>query len=282
LASVSHQLTPVSPFDFVGFERAQSFPGARIIAPQTVNPQEQNRRTRMGLFSKSTEPDVVERALRREIDAARKSEGRLAADLVKWQSAVERRKAAAEALARDDGADDDKIDAAVASTGGAQDRVDNASASLASVRDALAVLEAKHAQEVDRAQRDQTASTIELLARELAEACEAMDKAAVVVANVTARAFPVAPEAGGLHQLAIICHTELPAASDLITRLLRERGRAVIAGTAPAILKTPDAGPNTPPTAAEPVTTQMFALRSIKWRDANGRQIVAQNSAMLF
>ena len=65
---------------------------------------------------------------------------------------------------------------------------------------------------------------------------------------------------------------EVPATLEMISRLLRDRARATIAGTAPATLPSAvvESKPLPPPT-----TERLFVVRHIKWTDNSGQLCLA-------
>jgi hypothetical protein len=224
----------------------------------------------MALFRSSPE-----KQMQRDIDAAKGNRERLAAKLAESEAAIIERRAAAQALARD-GADDAALDRAEAATRSAQDRAATIAGAIADVEANLAALEQTTAEAADKALREKTAAEVELLAREVVDAAEALNAAAAVLADCTAHAVPMVPEAGGLNNFALVCRTEIPAGGDLVAKLLRVHAEAVLAGTAPAALPQPEAPVVSPSIAAKPATVALFALRPVKWKDAGGQQMVVQ------
>jgi hypothetical protein len=215
-----------------------------------------------------------EKALQRDIDAAKANRDRLAAKLAESETAIIERRSTAQALARD-GADDSMLDRAEAAIRSAQDRAATIAGAIADVEQQLMVLENNRAENEDRILREKTASEIELLARSVTTAAAALTAAAATLADCTVQAAVVVPEAAGLLNFAVICGNEIPQASDLTSKLLRQHAASVLVGSAPARLPKPPE-PYVEPVVERPKTTQLFALRSVRWRDAAGVQQLGQ------
>jgi hypothetical protein len=199
---------------------------------------------------------------------------KLIARLADAEIAVFDLRAAAEQLAID-GATDNELDTAEAKTRSLADRTATLRAALTQSEMQVSNLERERDELADRKQRDETAAEAELLAREVIAAAAAFDVAAAALATVTTRAIPTVYEASGLNNLAAICRTEVPAASDLIAKLLRVHAASVLAGTAPAKMRKSDA-PLIAPMVVKPPTVTLFALRPIKFRNTSGELIVTQ------
>jgi hypothetical protein len=210
----------------------------------------------------------------KQLSTATGARDRLSARLADAENAFAALKAGTEQLAID-GATDNALDTAEAKTRALADRTATLRAALAQSEIQVSNLERERDELADRKQRDETAAEAELLAREVIAAAAAFDVAAGALATVTTRAIPTVYEASGLNNLAAICRTEVPAASDLIAKLLRVHAASVLAGTAPAKMRKPDA-PLIVPMVVKPPTVTLFALRPVKFRNANGELIVTQ------
>jgi hypothetical protein len=210
----------------------------------------------------------------KQLTTATGARDKLRARLADAESAVIDLRATAERLALD-GAPDDALSAAEAKTRALIDRTATLRAALAQSEADVADLERGLAEQADKAMREKTGSEIELLAREVIEAAAAMTAAAAVFADCAARAAVAVPEARGLEQFTGVCRVEVPAAADLIARLLRTHAAAVLARTAPALLAKPPER-FVEPLAAKPPTVQLFCLRPIKFRIASGELIAVQ------
>jgi hypothetical protein len=187
-----------------------------------------------------------EKALQRDIDAAKANRDRLAAKLAECETAIVERRSTAQALARD-GAEDGVLDKAETAVRSAQDRAATIAGAIADVDRQLTVLERTKAENADRKLRSETAAATELLAREVVDVAAAFDAAAAALADCAGRAVPNVFEATGLHHFAAICRAEVPAAADMVSKLLRAHAASVLDGTGPATLRAPE-GP------IEPVT----------------------------
>ena len=81
----------------------------------------------------------------------------------------------------------------------------------------------------------------------------------------TGRAVPIILEANGVNNIVTICKFQVSDAIEMVCKLLRAHGDAVIAGLAPATLLQPD-DPTLArvPAPARPPAEQHFSYRSIK------------------
>src|SRR5258708_9639900 len=144
--------------------------------------------TRMGLFKMSQEKQIV---------AAISARDKITARLADAERAVTDHRQAAEALALD-GASDDALDAAEAKTRASVDRAATLRAALAQSVIVVANLERERDEAADRKQREATSAETEQLARRMTDACARLVADAAALADWTARAAAVVPEAGGV------------------------------------------------------------------------------------
>ena len=214
-----------------------------------------------------------EKQLAHDIDAATQNRDKLAAKLFDSEHAIVQHTTTARKLAVE--GDDAGLDRAESALRAAQDRRSTLQAAIADVERQLAALEQTKVDNADRKQRDETAAATELLAREVIDAAAAFDAAAAVLAGCTARAAPIVPEATGVQNFALITRVEIPAASGMIAALLRGHAAAVLDGTAPAALPSPEA-PFVEPAIEKPPTVRLFCMRAVKWTAADGTQRMAQ------
>jgi hypothetical protein len=185
---------------------------------------------------------------------------------------IERQTAAEQAAM--DGADDDALTAAENKLRAAQERRVTLRAALSKSEALVCRLEHERDEAADAAQREKTAAEVELLAREVVEAGEAFVAAAAKLADCSLRASAVVPEAGGLVRFAGACRSEIPAGGDLVAKLLRNHGAAVLARSAPPTLaKPPEAV--APVSTTKPELVQVFLLHACTWRDHGGVQRVS-------
>jgi predicted nucleic acid-binding Zn-ribbon protein len=184
---------------------------------------------------KSSNP---EKALQREIDAAMSNRERLSAKLAECEAAITRQATLAKDYAMS--GDDAALDAAETSLRAAKDRAATLKTALRDVDQRLAELEQAKAEMADRKMRAETAAEVELLVRKLTEDGAALVTSAERLAEHTGRAVPIIFEAHGVNNIVSICKSQVSEALEMVCRLLRAHGDAVIAGLAPATLPQPD------------------------------------------
>jgi hypothetical protein len=180
-----------------------------------------------------------------------------------------------------DGASDDVLSGAEDKLRAAQERRVTLRAALSSSEALVARLEHERDEQADKEQREKTGAEVELLAREVVEAGAAFVAAATVLADCALRASVVVPESGGLVRFAGACRSEIPAGGDLVAKLLRNHGAAVLARSAPALLAQPPQA-YAAPTATPAPTVQLFALRPVRWIAADGAQRLGQKFSDVF
>ncbi|MGY4364364.1 thioesterase domain-containing protein [Bradyrhizobium sp. LB1.3] len=179
-----------------------------------------------------------EKTIQRDIDAATANRDRLSANLAECDQAIARHATAAKesALSGDDAA----LDAAEASLRLAQDRATTLKTALTEMNQRLADLERAKEDAADKKLRAETAADIDRLIGRLTEVGTEFDNAASRLSEHTARAVPLVYDALGVDKFMAICRAEVPAALELVAKLLRAHADAVIAGTAPASLPRGD------------------------------------------
>lgn len=173
------------------------------------------------------------------------------------------------------GADDAQLSAAEARTREKADRVMTLQAALAQSKAAVADLERARDEAADKKQRQETSTECEALARRMSEGCAKLVADAAALSDWTARAVPVVWEANGLLGFCDIIAKEIPAASELIAKLLRIHGQNVLAGSAPAAMRLPPEKYVEPAVAPAPPTQTLFCIRSVKWKNEAGQQQIA-------
>ncbi len=219
----------------------------------------------MALFRTSPEKQLTTAITARDKLIARLSEAEVAI--------IERQTAAEQAAL--DGAADDALTNAESKLRAVQDRRVTLRAALTKAEALVSRLEKERDDEADKAQREKTGAEIELLAREVIDAAAAFDSAAAVLADISARAAPIVPEATGVQNFALITRAEIPTAGDMIAALLRAHAAAVLNGTVPAVLPNPEA-PFVELVIEKPETVRLFCMRAVKWTAADGTQHMAQ------
>lgn len=209
----------------------------------------------MGIF-KST----PEKTIQRDIDSATANRDRLSAKLAECDQAIARHATAAKECALS--GDDAGLDAAEASLRAAQDRASTLKTALTEMNQQLVDLERAKEDAADKKLRTETAAEIDRLIGKLTEVGTEFNDTAVRLSEHTIRAVPVVYEALGLDRFITTCRAEVPAALELVAKLLRAHADAVIAGTAPATLPRGDDQhmPAPPQAPSEP----HFKYRTVK------------------
>lgn len=214
-------------------------------------------------------------SLAKQLLNATAARDKLVERLAAAERAVTDHRQAAEALALD-GAPDEKLDATEAQMRASIDRAATLKAALAQSVIVVANLEKERDEQADKKQRQETSAEVEALARRVHEGCAKLVADAKVLNDWTARAVPIVPEAGGILNFCQIISREIPQASDLIAKLLRQHGATVLAGAASPLLKPPPEAFVEPPPPPKPETVTVFALRSVKFKNADGLVIAVQ------
>ncbi|SHH32290.1 hypothetical protein [Bradyrhizobium erythrophlei] len=154
----------------------------------------------------------------------------------------------------------------------ASDRAQTLRSALAKATVEVNRLEQARADAADKARREEVASSLELVAREVVESAEAVRAAVDRLYVVMAKAATIAPEAAGLATFAEMARVEIPSGAELIARLVRQNREQVLSGGAPPrmpVVPEPYIQPSAP---GRELTAMLFALRPIKWRDEFGKQ----------
>ncbi|MBR0806760.1 hypothetical protein JQ636_24725 [Bradyrhizobium japonicum] len=209
----------------------------------------------MGIF-KST----PEKTIQRDIDAATANRDRLSTKLAECDQAIVRHATAAKDSALS--GDDPGLDAAEASLRTAQDRAATLQTALTEINQRLANLERDKEEAADKKLRAETAAEIDRLIGKLTEVGAEFNETAVRLSTHTTSAVPLVYEALGLDKFMATCQAEVPAALELVAKLLRAHADAVIAGTAPATL--PRGDDQHVPAPAQAPTEPHFNYRPMK------------------
>jgi hypothetical protein len=160
--------------------------------------------------------------------------------------------------------DDAGLDAAEASLRAAQDRAATLKIALTEMNQRLADLERTSGSRGQEAAGG-NAAEIDRLIGKLTEVGAEFNDTAVRLSDHTARAVPVVFEALGLDRFITTCRAEVPAALELVAKLLRAHADAVIAGAAPATLPRTDKQASAePPPPAQPPAEPHFTYRVTK------------------
>ena len=214
------------------------------------------------------------KSAQRELDAATVARDKLRARLLDAEAAISAATAAARTLALD-AADDATLDQAESRLRAAQDRTTTLRAALDQSNAQIATLESDFASAVDQKTRRETVVETNAMATEIKTVGHEAIVAITKLANVAERAGMCVPEARGLHAFCVSSGTQIPDAVALIVKLLGDHSAAVLAGSAPASLKRPEAPYVEKPVLPAP-TQIVFCLRSIKWHDTERKQQLAR------
>jgi hypothetical protein len=220
------------------------------------------------IFPKST----PEKNALRERDKAKANVDRLALKITAAEDAVITAKALTQSCAMS--GDDVGLGPAEATERDALHRLGTIVAAHAESENVLALLEAKLATMADQKLRTATAISVNKLADELIEAGAAYDASTAILADVSTRVLPLTFEATGLSVFSQSSRAEVRAAVEVVSMILREHGRAVLNGLAPAEMPKPGPEPGklvaAPPKAP---TVRVFSTKPIKWLDQDGKQV---------
>jgi hypothetical protein len=167
------------------------------------------------------------------------------------------------------GADDATLDAGEAKLDKAERRVLTLRPALADKETLLAALEAARAETLDKNTRTSTAAEVAALADDLIELAGAYDASTAALAEVCQRALIISNEMSGMATFTTSSRTEVALAIPVLGEVLRNYGRQVLDGTAPATLPTQE-NPFKPTIPVKPVTTRLFATRAVRWVDSSG------------
>lgn len=208
----------------------------------------------------------------KKLEAARASRDKLAERLTAAELAIVEHQAAAQRLARD-GALDAQLDDAEAALRASRDRRDTLSTALADLNQKVAALERERDELADRQLRAETAAVIEALAVEITTVGTAFDAGLSKLGEACGRAAELVYDAKGLEVFAVRVRSEVPATLEMISRLLRDRARATIDGSAPATLPGAVVEPKPLP---PPTTERVFLIRHVKWTNAARQLCIAE------
>jgi hypothetical protein len=140
----------------------------------------------------------------------------------------------------------------------------------------IVALTSERDEKIDHETRHATANEIEAQLRNASAIGKRFDAVIVELAAYTAWATPFIPEARGLANYCIASRAEIPEALALIGKTAGYHAAAVLAGTAPATLRKPEAR-FVPAVITKPERVTLFCLRSIKYTDPDsGKLIVIQ------
>jgi hypothetical protein len=217
--------------------------------------------------------DMLKPDLDKQISVTEANIDRLKTDRSEAQKAVERY--AAKAVAANTAGDKVAAEQASRAKQSAQDSVNLNSDSIANEEAKRATLIAARDKIADTKTRHQTGDEFEKWLREDGE----IDRALFALFKRKEESLnwilPVVPDALGSRNLYATLRAQCPLESTLIQKITAHQATAVMNGTAPATIKRADA-PVAKSVETAPITVQLFATRSVKWKNAAGVQIVGQ------
>jgi hypothetical protein len=205
----------------------------------------------MALFPRASDP---QKKAERDLDAARASRNSLIErrKIAETSAAEHRDKARKQAR---DGADDQTLSAVELDMRREQDRTATLTGAISDVEATIANLEREIAHIIDQRCRNETAAAVTALADKWVTVAAAFDVAAGQLADIARESAVIVLDAHPLQVFLDAVKEQVPPAAELVTSVLRDHARAVLAGTAPASLPKP---------AAEPVKPKVTELRDEK------------------
>ena len=208
----------------------------------------------MAIFSKADPAEKRQRDLETKLKDKRASRDHL----------IERRKSAEASAAAHrekacklagDGADDAALSAAESAMRREQDRAATFGDALGDAETAIGNFEREIAQVIDQRCRAETSAAVTALADKWATAGAAFDAAVGELADLARESTVIVLDAHPLKVFLEAVKAQVPPEAGLVTNVLRDHAKAVLAGTAPASLPKPEVatvqcgGPNSNPDA---------------------------------
>jgi hypothetical protein len=142
-----------------------------------------------------------------------------------------------------DGADDAALSAAESAMRREQDRAATLGDALGDVETTIGNLEREIAQVIDQRCRAETAGAVTALADKWATAGAAFDAAVGELADLARDSAVIVLDAHPLRVFLEAVKAQVPPEAGLVTNVLRDHAKAVLAGTAPASLPKPEPDP---------------------------------------
>jgi hypothetical protein len=227
----------------------------------------------MAFFTK-TDPVVKSQ---RDLETKLKTKRGSRDDLVERQKVAEAGAALHRAKACElaaGGANDTALSAAETAMRREQDRVATLNDAIANIDIAIADLEREIANLVDQRCRAETAAAIDALVEKWSSTTAAFDAAMNELVEVARESALIVVDAHPLKTFLEAVQAQVGPEADLIVSVLQGHAKAVLAGTAPASLPKP-ATPEPAKIIERPMTERMFTMRTVRWRDAQGVQQIA-------
>ena len=208
----------------------------------------------MAIFNK-TDPAAKRQ---RDLEAKLKDKRASRDNLIERQKSAETNAAEHREKARKlagDGADDAALSAAESAMRREQDRAATFSDAIGDAETSIADLEFDIAQVIDQRCRAETATAVTALADKWATMGAAFDAVVGGLADLARESATIIPDARPLRVFLEAVKQQVPPEAGLVSSVLRDHAKAVLAGTAPASLPKPEVatvqcgGPNSNPDA---------------------------------
>jgi hypothetical protein len=196
----------------------------------------------MALFHKSDPAKKRQRDLEDKLKASIADRDKIAERLREFQARATERRDAARSLVRG-GGDDAKLAIVESEMRAAEDRVDTLTGGLADIDDDISELKREIAQVIDLRCREETAAAVNAVADGWASAVTAFDVAAGQLADLARESALIVLDARPLKVFLEAVKQQVPPEVGLVSSVLRDHAKAVLAGTAPASLPKPEPAP---------------------------------------
>jgi hypothetical protein len=213
--------------------------------------------------------------LQNDLNKAKADRSKRAAQLASAEAAIIASEAETRRLSSA-GAEDAAIDAAKTNERTCIHRRDARQVAVADSDKEIAELQIDLADVVDQATRAATVAEIKVKMARFEAAGKALDSALKEMADIAGELAPSAPESGAISRYCASSAAEIPAAVELVKKVLTYHSACVARGEGSPTLRRPEPAYVEPAAAPAPTTVQLFALRPIKWRDAAGARKVVQ------
>jgi hypothetical protein len=208
----------------------------------------------------------------RDLDKKRASHAKLVAQLVSAETDIVASEAETRRLSSA-GADNAAIDAAKANEHTCVARRDARRVAVADSDKEIIELEIDVADAADQKQRAATIIELKAMTGEFEDAGKALCAGLEKMTAIAGRLAPFIPESGALANYCKGSATEIPAAIDLVLKLIGYHSASVVNHDAPATLRKPEPT-YVAPASVQPALTQLFLLTDAVWTDSRGQQRV--------
>jgi hypothetical protein len=197
----------------------------------------------MALFHKSDPAKKRQRDLEDKLKATIADRDKIAERLREFQARATDRRDAARSLVRD-GGDDAKLAIVESEMRAAEDRVDTLTGGLADIENDVGELKREIAQVIELRCRQETAAAVNAVADRWASVGAAFEAAVGQLADLARESATIVPDARPLKVFLEAVKQQVRPETGLVTNVLRDHAKAVLAGTAPASLPKPEADPS--------------------------------------